>query len=160
MNALKRLGTTYLKQTLSIVVGLGCAFLFDQSAHAQVGLQEALETAQEKDAPTATLVGFRMTGPKSAMVYVNLTEVVSVSSAKNQSSLTFTLKNTKVKVSNNKNPLLAADFGSVVKSAQLVAAGKDTKLIILLTRTAKVSSKVVAEAGGAVLYVDLSEAVN
>lgn len=144
-------------RTFFIGVGLSCALLLVQNAGAQIDKHDAVETAQDSDAPTATLVGFRMTGPKTALVYVNLTEVVSVSSAKNQNSLTFTLKNTKVKVSNNKNPLLASHFGSAVKSAQLIAAGKDTQLIILLTREAKVSSKVVAEAGGAVLYVTLSE---
>ncbi len=107
--------------------------------------------------PTATWVGFRKTGPKSALVYVHLTESVEVSSVKDGNKYVFTLKGTRVHVKNNKNPLIAKHFDSVVESARLIPRGDDLQLVIELKRNAKESHRINQESPGAVLYVELSE---
>jgi hypothetical protein len=111
----------------------------------------------QSTAPIATWVGFRQTGPKTALVYVNLTQVVAVSSAKQDKTITFTLRKTRIQVRNNQNPLLATHFDSMVESVRLVPSGKDVNLVIQLKREATMSSKVEQETQGAVLYVELSE---
>jgi hypothetical protein len=120
--------------------------------------QEALPLGQTKTPPTATWVGFRVTGPKSSAVYVHLTDVVQVKNTKHELTLTFTLKNTQIQVKNNQNPLLTSHFETVVQSARLKPAGKDVQLIIVLKKEATMTSKVVQESDGIVLYVEFSEA--
>lgn len=106
--------------------------------------------------PTATWVGFRELGPNSALIYVNLTETVPVSSEIQGNTLIYTMSGTGVQIRNNRNPLLAQYFGNVVKSARLVPKGKDTQLVIELRTKATPSSRVVRETQGATLRVELT----
>ena len=108
--------------------------------------------------PTATWVGFRKLSESSALIYVNLTETVPVSSEVKGNTITFTMSGTRIKIKNNKNPLLAEHFGSVVKSAKMVPRGKDVKLIIVLKENVQPTSRVVRNAQGATLRVELARA--
>lgn len=109
-----------------------------------------------KGPPTATWVGFRELGPSSALIYVNLTEAVPVSSEVKGNTLIYTMTGTRVHVRNNRNPLLAGYFGNVVKSARLVPRGKDVQLVIELSGKATPNTRVVRETQGATLRVELT----
>jgi len=106
--------------------------------------------------PAATMVGFRKTGENSALVYVQLTETTDVRSSQDGKTLTFTMKGISVPKRNNRNPLVATHFDSIVDSARLVPAGKDTNLVIVLRREAKASAQVVRMGAGAQLEVHLT----
>jgi|SRR6188768_215491 len=108
------------------------------------------------DVETATWVGFRQTGAKGALVYVQLTGTVPMSSAKTDKRIVITLSNTKIEVKNNQNPLLAAHFDSVVQSARMTQTGQDVQLEILLKENASYTSQLIEEGPGAVLYVQLT----
>lgn len=107
------------------------------------------------DVETATWVGFRQTGPKSALVYVQLTGTVPIESSKVDKRIVVTLSNTKIEVKNNQNPLLAAHFDSVVQSARMTQTGKNVQLEIILKDNASFTSQLVEEHPGAILYVQL-----
>ncbi len=136
-----------------------CALITPNPTQASLDEVESYPRAEgaADDSPTATLVGFRRTGPKSAQVYVKLTKAVSVSRNEQGKTITFTLSGTKVMLKNNKNPLLTEHFGTAVESVRLVPDKKDVKLVIQLKRDATLTSQVVTETDGAVLYVDVTE---
>jgi len=102
------------------------------------------------------MVGFRKTGENSALVYVQLTESITVRSSESGKTLTFTLKGTQVPKQNNRNPLVTSHFDSIVESVRLVPAKDDTKLVIVLRREARASVQVVKVGDGAVLEVHLT----
>jgi|GEM_PF-2141036 len=112
--------------------------------------------AAEHGGPEATMVGFRKTGENSALVYVQLTESTTVRSSEAGKTLTFTLKGTLVPKQNNRNPLVATHFDSIVDSARLVPVKGDTNLIIVLRREARASVQVLKVGDGAVLEVHLT----
>jgi hypothetical protein len=112
--------------------------------------------APTDDGPAATLVGFRKTGENSALVYVQLTGSTSVVSHEDGNTLTFTLKGIGVPKANNRNPLVATHFHSIVDSARLVPVKNDTNLVIVLRREARASAQVVKVGDGAVLEVHLT----
>lgn len=111
----------------------------------------------EERAPVATFVGFRRLGPKRVLVYVELTQAPGVDFAGKGRTLEYTMQKTRVTLRNNRNPLLAQHFDSVVQSARLVPAGTDLKLVIRLRRDAEQVSRVVRHATGATLEVELTE---
>lgn len=118
--------------------------------------QQAEERAEER-APVATFVGFRRLGPKRVLVYVELTKATGVDFTGKGRTLEYTMQKTRVTLRNNRNPLLARHFDSVVQSARLVPAGEDLKLVIQLRRDAEQVSRVVRHATGATLEVELTE---
>lgn len=107
-------------------------------------------------APVATYVGYRQLGGDRVLVYVDLTDAPGVELTTRGRTLEYTLQGTRVTLRNNRNPLLARHFDSVVESAQLVPAGKNVKLVIQLRADAEPVSRVVRHAGGATLEVELS----
>jgi hypothetical protein len=88
------------------------------------------------------------------LVYVNLTETVPVTSTVQGNTMTFTLQGARVQIRNNRNPLLAEHFGTVVKSARLLPSGKNVDLVIELSGPATPQARVVQESRGATLQVE------
>jgi hypothetical protein len=107
-------------------------------------------------APVATYVGFRQLGGSRVLVYVELTDAPGVELTARGRTLEYTLRRTRVTLKNNRNPLLARHFDSVVESAQLVPAGKDVKLVIQLRSAAEPVSRVVRQGSRATLEVELT----
>lgn len=109
----------------------------------------------KSEGPVATFVGFRRLGPSRALVYVELTEAPDVELQKTSRTVNYTMRGTRVTLKNNRNPLLAGHFESVVQSAHLEPAGKDLKLVIQLRKPAEPQSTVVRHGQGATLKVEL-----
>lgn len=107
--------------------------------------------------PVATFVGYRQLGPKRVLVYVELTQATGVEFTGKGRTLEYTMQQTRVTLRNNRNPLLAQHFDSVVQSARLVPTGKNLKLVIQLRRDAEQVSRLVRHATGATLEVELTE---
>ncbi len=103
----------------------------------------------------ATMIGFRKTGENSAQVYVQLTDVVEVESEQKGKTLVFTLLGVSVPRKNNRNPLVATHFNSVIERARLAPEKEDTLLIIELKRPGEASVEVTQSGHGAVLTIDV-----
>lgn len=121
-----------------------------------VGKKPAAVAAKPKG-PVATFVGFRELDPKSVLVFVELTEQVDVEPVVKGRVLEYRMKGTQVTLRNNRNPLLASSFDSVVESAQLVPDGKSIKLVIKLRRDADARALVERHTDGATLRIELTE---
>jgi len=109
-----------------------------------------------KGPPVATFVGFRELGSGSVLVFVELTKEVAVEPVQKGRVLEYRMAGTKVTLRNNRNPLLASHFDSVVESAQLVPDGKSVKLVIKLRRDADALARVERHAQGATLKIELT----
>lgn len=112
--------------------------------------------ANSTDETVATFIGLRQLGDAKTLIYVELTNAVEPKLTSKGRTLEFLLPNTKVTLRNNRRPLLARHFDSVVNTAQLVPAGKDLKLVIELREDAEPKSRVVQQAQGATFEVELA----
>jgi|GEM_PF-1925405 len=110
---------------------------------------------KKKGPPTATWVGFRELSETSSLLYVTLTKEVTITKKTTGKTVTYTMSGTRVRIKNNRNPLLTTHFGSVVKAARLKPAGKNLRLEIELKTPAKVTHKLVNEGPGSVLRVQV-----
>ena len=106
--------------------------------------------------PVATFVWVRKLSETSVLVFVELTDEVEVDIVQKGRVLEYVLKGTRVTLRNNRNPLLANHFHSVVESAQLVPQGKNVKLVIRLRGEADASARVVRQEQGATLHVEVT----
>jgi hypothetical protein len=106
--------------------------------------------------PLVTFIGYRKLSADVDQVYVEMTEAANVETTRTGRTVEFTIRNAKVTRKNNRNPLVASQFDSIVESARLIQAKKDVRLVIRLRAAAEPQSRVVARAGGATLEVDLS----
>lgn len=144
---------------LGIAAFLGPAW----SEGAEVPLESSkLESSKKGTSagPAATLIGFRETGQDSALVYVQLTQAVDVRAAKKGRTLTFVLKGVSVPRKNNRYPLNASQFHSIVESARLVPTGDDTELVVELKRDGRASTQLVPTGDGVVLEVRIVAAIS
>ena len=98
--------------------------------------------------------GFRRYDDGSSSVIVKLSNPVTVVKSTDGLTLTYTLQNSRVTYRNNRNPLLANYFDSIVESIRLKPAGKDVQLVIVLRRTAKPNHQVLRSGKEAALRID------
>jgi hypothetical protein len=103
-----------------------------------------------------TFIGYRRLAADTDQVYVELTESAEVETTRTGRTLEFTIHDAKVTRKNNKNPLIASQFDSIVESARLVQAGKSVRLVIRLRAAAEPQHRVVPRSGGATLEVNLT----
>lgn len=103
-----------------------------------------------------TFIGYRRLTADTDQVYVELTDSAEVETTRSGRTLEFTIHNAKVTRKNNKNPLIASQFDSIVESARLVQAGKSVRLVIRLRAAAEPQHRVVPRSGGATLEVNLT----
>lgn len=103
-----------------------------------------------------TFIGYRRLAVDTDQVYVELTESAEVQKTRTGRTLEFTIHGAKVVRRNNKNPLVASQFDSVVESARLVQSGKSVRLVIRLRAAAEPQTRVVPRSGGATLEVTLT----
>lgn len=104
----------------------------------------------------ATMVGLRDASRNHAVVYVNLTDKPELKLQQTDSLLTITLKGVTVPRKNNKNPLVATHFDSIVSSARLASHNGDTRLLIELRQAAEARINLLDETGASTLEVDVT----
>lgn len=112
--------------------------------------------AADAEGVVATFIGFRQLGAGRTLVYVELSKEVEPTLSVQGKTLEYTFPGTRVTLRNNRRPLLARHFESVVHSAQLVPQGKDLKLVIQLRQETKPASRTVRQARGATFEVELA----
>jgi hypothetical protein len=84
-----------------------------------------------------TYVGFYVFRDGSSRIYVNLTSDVPVEAKNHGRVVEYLLKDTKILVPNNKNPLITEHFGSPVVSAQMLPVKEGAVLRIELRQAMK-----------------------
>lgn len=108
-----------------------------------------------KGRPTVTFVGFRKLEEERVLVYVELTHAVRIEQSRSGEELTFRLPGTVVLLRNNKNPLLATHFESIVTEARLTEQPRATELRLKLREDVETTARVVDSVDGAVLEVEV-----
>ena len=83
-----------------------------------------------RPAAIATLPGFEQLGDGSTRLFVELTQAVPVAEQKARGTLTYVLKGARVRLSNNRNPLVTVHFNTPVSRARLVPHGKDLFFVV------------------------------
>jgi hypothetical protein len=96
-----------------------------------------------------TMAGFRAHKDGRSTIYVEVTRPVPVESNAGGRELTFKLRGAKVTLRNNRNPLLAQHFSTVVESARLVSDANDVALEIKLRKATTPQHRLVNHPGGA-----------
>ena len=104
-----------------------------------------------------TFAGFRTLPDGRAVVYIELTGPIAVQAKTTGNTITYTLRDTRVPIRNNRNPLLTNDFPSSVVSAALVADKKDKSahLVLVLRGDMQPKHRLVRRNGGATLEIEL-----
>lgn len=111
--------------------------------------------AEQNGRATVTMAGFRARSDGGALLYVELTRPVEVQAAGGGRSLSFVMQDAKVILRNNKHPLLAQHFASIVLNAKLVPSERDVKLEVELREASSPTHRLVPQpGGGATLQVD------
>ncbi len=108
-----------------------------------------------KGKPTVTFVGFRKLEDEKVLVYVELTHAVRIEQSQSGEELTFQLPGTVILFRNNKNPLLATHFESIVTEARLTEDSRATELHLKLRQDVETTARVVDSVDGAVLEVEV-----
>jgi len=103
----------------------------------------------------ATYAGFRPAPNGGATVFVQLTDAVKIEPSAGKAEVSYLMKGTKVGIRNNRNPLLAAEFGSAVSRAQLVPEKDGVRLVLNLKADVKTTHRLVRLGKGAVLEVSV-----
>ncbi len=117
---------------------------------------EPVAADDDEQGVVATFIGFRQLGSGRTLVYVELSKEVEPTLAARGKTLEYTFQGTRVTLRNNRRPLLARHFESVVHSAQLVPQGKDLKLVLQLRQETSPQSRIVRHARGATFEVELA----
>jgi hypothetical protein len=103
----------------------------------------------------AIFAGYRQGEGGHATVFVELSDSVKVVVEKTKGGASYLLSGTRVALRNNQNPLLAMDFASNVKSAQLVPEKDAVRLNVEFRRDVTPSHRIVRRGRGATLEVDV-----
>jgi hypothetical protein len=101
----------------------------------------------------AVFAGYRQEPGGHATVFVELSDSVKVVLEKTKGGMSFVLPGTRVALRNNQNPLLAMDFASNVRSAQLVPEKDAVRLRIEFRTDVTPSHRIVRRGRGATLEV-------
>lgn len=102
-----------------------------------------------------SFAGFRSFDDGTSLVFVELSASVTVNVKKQKNVVTYTLENTRVPNRNNRNPLLAAEFPSIVSRARLVPRKKAVELEIVLKADVEPQEQLVQRDGESVLEIRL-----
>lgn len=106
--------------------------------------------------PVATFVGFRKLSDTRVLVFVELTGAAVVEMVQKGREVSALLPGARVTLRNNRNPLLATHFHSIVESAKLAPDGKKgVKLVIRLRGDADTTARIVKHEMGATLEVEV-----
>jgi hypothetical protein len=105
-----------------------------------------------------TFAGFRSFDDGTSLVFVELSGPVTVDEKQTPGTIVYTLANTKVPVRNNRNPLTALEFSSVVRRATIVQKKKAVEITISLKADVQPSHQIVQRGGATVLEIRLPKA--
>jgi hypothetical protein len=103
----------------------------------------------------AFFAGYRQEAGGHATVFVELSDSVKVVVEKTKGGASYVLTGTSVALRNNQNPLLAMDFASNVRSAQLVPEKNVVRLRIEFRTDVTPTHRIVRKGRGATLEVDV-----
>jgi OmpA-OmpF porin, OOP family len=119
----------------------------------KLGPPAAASEPKKGERAVVTMAGFNMHDNGTSRLYVDVTRPVSIDVTQKGTRLEYTLENTRITLKNNKNPLLAQYFGSVVVSARLTQDKRDAKLVIVMRAPLKPVHRLVEQPGGSASLV-------
>ena len=107
-----------------------------------------LARAGEPSGVAVLFAGFHQFADGRARIWVKLEGAVRVSEQRNKQTVTYVLHNSYVKLQNNKNPLIAKHFRSLVEKARLIERDGDTLLVVTMKRPAEPEHRAVKRPDG------------
>jgi hypothetical protein len=128
---------------------------------------KAAASVQDADQAEITLIGYQALPGGRGLLFVELSSSVEVEVSRAGAVIEYKLRDARVPLKNNKNPLLLRDFGASAISAVLVpsAAVKKTRkakaqersvrLVVTLRSNVSPTHRMVARGKGAVLEIEL-----
>jgi hypothetical protein len=158
-------GSTSVGSTLAVVAAVACSF-FPRAAVGQPGLEPGpdratgLDSRKAPDKSEITFVGYQTLPGGRGMVFVELSDPVTVEVSRAGQVIEYKLVGATVPLKNNKNPLLLREFGSSALSAVLVPDKKGVRLVITLRSAVSPTHRMVARGKGATLEIELPAAAS
>lgn len=107
------------------------------------------------DRAAVTFAGFQTFDDQTSRIFLHVTKEPSLDVEKAKKSVVFILRDTRILVGNNKNPLNFEHFATPAKRARMLAVGDDVHFVIELKREVEVRHRFHANVDGSTsLQVD------